>query len=1289
MKKQHSLYLKNNFYFCKKNAYWVILFLFILTFKVNGQEVWTKVKAPFYSISPINQKFGENYYILNDLSPQPVGKSYNLTTGKKTFILPNEKGQMETFSIVYVPLLSDALSRRFPNIKTYEGQSISRPKVRVRLSTHPNGVNAWLKLTEGPDFFIQTQKGQKNVHFTYLKSKVDFISSLSCKTEDLLLKNKVQNQSNKLISSNNVIKTFRIAIATTGEYTSFWGDDDDSNGTNVQDAFGALVSSLNRISSVFEDEVKVRLKLVSDERLIYDDKNTDPFTGNFAEELQTNLDEVIGDSNYDIGHLFDYGSSADGAAGCIGCVCESGRKGKGYSTHPFKDVYGGEYRNDYFDLDYAGHEIGHQFGAYHTFSHVEEGHIFNAEPGSGSTIMCYAGITGEDDVQFHGDSYFHYHSIQNILNNVAQKSCSTNELLETQVFTTNAGSDYYIPVGTAYELSAKQVEDVDGTTYCWEQLDDGKVTSDSFGPNNISGSMTRSLPPTVNPFRTIPNLERLTSNNLTQEKPNKNDAWETVSLVSRVMQWGLTVRKPFENLILVAQDKVKLTVDASAGPFIVTSQDDSNIVLKGGSREKITWNVANTDEPPFNTSKVSIYLSIDGGETFSIELDTSIPNSGKAEVLIPNTIDTDKARIKIKADDGIFFALNKVNFSIESRDIIIKFNSYLLENCTSDSVQYDFTILRSDGFNESFTPTIDGLPSGVQVEFSKNKFTKEDSSGYFIINGLNGLIPSDYNLFLNIILSTQSENFLFILKKRNKNNNPAQLISPVDNAKAQDINLQFDWEVDANVDSSRLQVSLSDSFNSFIKDTVLTKNQFLLKNLDSNTTFYWRVQNQNICNDSNFSNIFSFKTSKISCIEESSTSVPKILIDATDDEDGVTSASIEINYDLPILDIDILVDIEHSWVGDLVLYLESPGGTLYLLSNRLGDSNDNYTQTIFDQEAFTSILEASVPFTGSYQPFEDISRLYGSSSFGTWKLIVKDQSVEDTGKLIEFKINFCVQGVPLPNNDDDSIVDLNDNCPSITNESQDDIDNNGIGDVCDVFSSQNITLTKMNTSCPEKDNGSLAFDARAEYNYIASISGPNGFQSKLLFSSQGRKLQNLAAGNYDICIRTNSFPDFEYCFETQINAPLPLDVQALLNPSTSILDLNLIGSDFFNVTINDQTKVFSKDEKVEFLLTQKTNYVKVTTNNSCQGLYEKWINLGENSKIFPNPVTNLATLILPRDRSAEISLYSGAGDLIWQEQHEEQSNEVVLIPMNQFQAGWYLVRIDYDSYSETLKVLKQ
>ena len=1255
---------------------------------MKGQELWTKVQAPVVGNFSHPQQHGEDYYVLNNFGLLPTQKGGKSSVNKQTIVLPNEKGEMETFLIENIPLLSDALSRRFPNLNTYDGRSVSRPEVRMRLSTHPNGINAWLKLTDGPDFFIQTQKGKKNLHFTYLKSRADFAPSLSCKTDDLLRKSQSPDDTAKSIATNNEIRTFRIAIATTGEYTTFWGDNDDSNGTNEEDAYGAVVSSLNRISSVFEDEVKVRLELVSDESLIYEDAETDPFTGEYGSELQSTLDQVIGDDAYDIGHLFDYGQP-NGDAGCIGCVCEPGKKGQGFSTHPFRDIFGGEYRNDYFDLDYAGHEIGHQFGAYHTFSFNSEGTGYNAEPGSGSTIMAYAGITGEDDVQLHGDPYFHYYSIQNILDVVALATCPVLEPYEAPIFTTNAGEEYYIPIGTAYKLKAAQVEEFEGTTYCWEQLDSGQVTSDSFGPNNAIGSLARSLPPTSETIRTIPNPKQLINNTLIQKNPSVYDAWETVPMVGRILEWGLTVRRPFENKIQVAQDKTKITVVASSGPFLVSSQADSDVVIKGGSRETITWEVANTDKAPINVSEVTIYLSSDGGLTFPILLANAVPNSGVAEVLIPNDLDTSQARIKIEAKAGIFFAYNATNFTIKSRNLLIQFDSYISENCGTDVVRYDFSIERTSGFDDAFSPQINNLPEGVQANFSRTTYTSEQTRGYFTLQGLTDILPLDYDLFFSIVLASESDEFSFILKQRSENINQAKLVVPPNKGISQNIDLQFEWEDDANVDSSRLQVSLTDDFNSFVLDTLLTQNLFSINNLEPDTTYYWRVQNRNVCSEGSFSDTFSFSTSPKSCLKLSSVSLPIDLVDANENAIGITTASIIINNDLPILDINVLVDIQHTYIGDLTLYLESPDGIQYLLSSEIGESDNDYTQTLFDQEATSVIFEAEAPFTGSFQPLQDVSELYGTSSFGTWKLIVNDLYVEDSGQLLEFTLDLCVQGIPLANSDDDSIVDENDNCPLLANENQEDIDGNGIGDVCDIFSTRNISLTKKNTSCPEKDNGSLTFDARAEYDYNVTVIGPSGFQKELIFTTQGKTLEGLAAGNYDICVRANSFPDFESCFETQITAPLALNVQAILNSSTSILDLDLSGAESFNVKINNETKTFVQGEKVQVVLSQKTNFIQVTTDNPCQGVFEEWINLGENAKVFPNPVSNEATLILPKARSASIALFSGAGDAIWESRHQATNNEVVLIPMNQLQPGWYLIRIDYASYSETLKVLKQ
>jgi hypothetical protein len=220
--------------------------------------------------------------------------------------------------------------------------------------------------------FYSTCKKERTVTLHLYKIRYRKCFSAFCKTEAAVQKKakEVSSYKNRMLSDS--LRTFRIAVAGTGEYTAFWGDDDDSNGSNAEDALAAVVSTINRINVIFERDLNIRLELVSDINLLFEDSNTDPFVSDFSSELQEILDNVVGDEAYDVGHLFDFGEP-DGDAGCIGCVCTSGQKGQGYSIHPFRDIYGGEYRNDYFDLDYAGHEIGHQFGAYHTFSHQTEG----------------------------------------------------------------------------------------------------------------------------------------------------------------------------------------------------------------------------------------------------------------------------------------------------------------------------------------------------------------------------------------------------------------------------------------------------------------------------------------------------------------------------------------------------------------------------------------------------------------------------------------------------------------------------------------------------------------------------------------------------------------------------------------------------------------------------------------------------------------------------------------------------------------------------------------------------
>ena len=430
-------------------------------------------------------------------------KEGELSAKKQPLLLyfPNEENALEPFSLSSVSLFSSEAAKQYPQIKAYRGISTTRPGVSIRITISPQGISGTMRTPSGM-LFLQPKKEDQGKHIYYQRKdaldQTDVLPFCTTDLEKIAPKRENSSTTQKATSiTTGALKTYRFAVAGTAEYTAFWGDNDDTNGTNQEDALAAVANTVNRMNEVLEVDLGVRLELVTAASLLYTDTTTDPFTGNFNDEIQETLTAEVGEANYDIGHLFHRGS-ANGDAGSVGNVCQNGQKGSAFSSHPFTATNGsgGNFLSDYFDIDYVIHEVGHQFGALHTFAHNTEGYDVNSEPGSGSTIMSYAGIVNGQDMQRHSDPYFHYHSIQNIKDYLAGYSCQSTLATTNQIPQVEAGQNYTIPKGTAYTLTAVAT-DTDSLTYCWEQLDSGVVRSEDFGPNLLTGSTNRSLLPTT------------------------------------------------------------------------------------------------------------------------------------------------------------------------------------------------------------------------------------------------------------------------------------------------------------------------------------------------------------------------------------------------------------------------------------------------------------------------------------------------------------------------------------------------------------------------------------------------------------------------------------------------------------------------------------------------------------------------------------------------------------------------------------------------------------------------
>ncbi|NMH88931.1 zinc-dependent metalloprotease [Flavivirga algicola] len=681
--------------------------------------------------------------------------------------VPGAHGKMEAFKIYEAPVFSLELASKYPNIKSYVGVSVDNSGTRLRMSMSPQGIQTMISYVDSPTVFMQPLAKGSSKYVVYDKgSKSGLIDKLECKTLDKLDKtfNKTSQTAkvNEGGANDQTLQKFRIAVSTTSEYTAYHDDGNAGNGDAVADALAAINTTLSRVNEVFETDMAVTFELIDATQLIYTDAATDPYSdanvgtdeGNFDNtngwslQLQNNLTSVIGNGAYDIGHLFG-ATGGGGNAGCIGCVCENPTGG---SPHGKGSAYTSPSNNipetDTFDIDFVAHEIGHQMGANHTWAFDSEGTGVNSEPGSGTTVMAYAGIQGADNVELNGDDYFHYHSIKQILDNLSTKSCQTTEAISNNPPSADAGNNYNIPKGTAYVLrgAATDSDGGDNLTYCWEQIDSGITNYINFGPELASGPTNRSLPPSSSPDRYIPKFSSVIAGNTIQSNPTLGSDWETVSTVARSLNWALTVRDRAPASSTGGQssyDTMQIIVE-DVTPFTMTNP----VSWSQGSTQTIEWEVGQTTNGTINCQNVNIKLSTDGGLTFPTTIASNTPNDGSFDYNVPAMSDTSTARLLIEAADNIFYDVSNFDFSISTTP-----DFFMIEEtldpiaCGETTATFRFDFVTANGFSENTVFSTSGSPGSSTVTFSPASL---DASGSvtMTISNLNGVATADYNLIV-------------------------------------------------------------------------------------------------------------------------------------------------------------------------------------------------------------------------------------------------------------------------------------------------------------------------------------------------------------------------------------------------------------------------------------------------------------------------------------------------------------------------------------------------------------
>jgi hypothetical protein len=600
------------------------------------------------------------------------------------FTLPMPDGTLADYTIVEVAGMEPALAAKFPQFRTYRVRGVTDPGAAGCIDVTSQGLRAMVRASTGTVFIDPYSARQREFVSVY-----DLATYREGRTVDWWCSVGPEHGAGAAIDPDAGlapqgdpapegpginIRQYRMAMACTGEFGAFHSALQ-GHAPNQADALAAIVTMNNRSTLVFEVDVGVRFVLVANnDQLAFFDPATDPYpdadpactidpaancSGTYHAANQAIVDGIIGSANYDVGHLV---TRVRGGVASLSSVC-GGNKARGISGIP----RGGEL--DPLAATVVMHELGHQFGAGHTFNGTLgrcNGNISAStawEPGGGSTLLAYPGAcpvggpygTGTTDnlVQY-PDVYFHSGSLIQMRNFLAGTSsqCSTNvgtgNALPT--VTTITPTLLTVPLLTPFALSVAVNDDSPQPLYCWDQLDTGPAQSLVGGAavDNGLSPLFRSFYPSVSPTRVFPRWADVLSGtpSLGEQSP---------SFVGAVRKFRVSVRDQQGGSITSSIVRVNI---GATGPFRVT-QPVANQRITPGTTATVAWDVVGTNSAPYSVSTVKVWLAPAGNENFSLLLG-EFPNTGTASVLFPLGAETQTARIMVEAVDNIFFAVTPV-----------------------------------------------------------------------------------------------------------------------------------------------------------------------------------------------------------------------------------------------------------------------------------------------------------------------------------------------------------------------------------------------------------------------------------------------------------------------------------------------------------------------------------------------------------------------------------------------------------------------------------------------------
>jgi len=929
--------------------------------------------------------------------------------------LPLADGTLRTFRVWESPIMEPELTAKYPEIRTYAGKAADGSGAIVRLGVGYLGFHAFVFDAYGSSQSVRTYaEGMKTHYIAYRLSDLPkdevLANGIPCGVED---HGYDADKLEKLLESQNMasergtdfidLKTYRIAIAAKGEYSQFYG------GTKQQ-TLNAINIALNYIVAIQERDYGVRLVLIANnDEIIFLDPDTDPYSGNTVGDWMgqnpSAINPIIGIDSYDVGHVFARYVSGNQAGVVSGRACVSLNKARGASSASNTST-------EYF-YRVAAHEFGHQVDASHTWSNcpgVEQqlaaGTAF--EPGSGSTIMSYAGACpNNNNVQGDNDSYYHIGSILQVKQyvwNEEGNTCggiitTTNNAPEVSIVSPKNVS---IPVGTPFRLTAAGTDpDGNSLTYCWEQYDTGPSTQ--LGSPTGNAPMFRSFNPTSQPTRYFPRLQTVASNSTSDV--------EVLPQYARNLTFRVTARDGN-----AGQDweETKLTVTTSAGPFVVLYPHANGIVWTQGEDRIVEWDVANTDKAPVNSKLVNIRLSTDGGVSFPFTLASNLPNNGRACIRVPN-VTSNNVRIMVESQDNVFFDMSNSNLRIEAPaqpSFSLCAPAVFDTICLPAQHSSIFSSTPISGFSGMLDLSASGMPTGVTASFSPNPATP-GSDVTLTLDMPANQPEGTFDLTISATSGNITKTMVKVVSIFNNDYSALSLKSPTNGADGQNRAPALRWNVTPNANTYEVQLATSPTFD---PGTIVAQLDGISVDsfqvpllLEKGTVYYWQIRPKNECGSGDWLGPFVFSTLVDVCATFAANDLPKnISANGT----PVVESKINVAAGAIISDVNVKkIQGSHTFFRDLEFSIVGPTGTeVQLFKQKCGSYNGNFNFAFDDSAPDTFACPPSnagkVFKIAPSQP-QLLNTFNNQSATGMWTLRVKDNFQSSGGTLSGFEIEFC------------------------------------------------------------------------------------------------------------------------------------------------------------------------------------------------------------------------------------------------------------------------------------------